>query len=265
MSDLEPGLITFAHLPGCPAPVCTAGTRTACWIKRSRPELSFVQSCPAVLLVTTIFWRAVWRYHDRGYRSALLDAGHMVENLVTAAKGMGMQTMTWLSMNDSVMRELIGVGDGEPSDAEEAVQGMVVWVNLASCPIDPAQPPRRATNPADPLTSIKRRPLSPSAPAFDAVLAAHRDCVADEAPREIRDPLTELTPLPPQVRIQAILRRKEVLQGLPVRQVLSERRACRDFSPGAIPVDHFCWPTRWLFRRHLCALAVGQRGDHPAL
>ena len=55
---------------------------------------------PAALLVSTIFCRSAWRYRNRGYRYALIDAGHLVQNLVTAANGLGIQTTTRLGNVD---------------------------------------------------------------------------------------------------------------------------------------------------------------------
>ena len=45
----------------------------------------------------------------RGYRNALHDAGYLIQNLVTVATGLGIQTMTRLHVNDVATRNLIGV------------------------------------------------------------------------------------------------------------------------------------------------------------
>ena len=60
---------------------------------------------------------------------ALLDAGHLVTNIVTTANGLGISTMARLQMNDSTMRELIGVPADPGFAALEAVQAMVVWAD----------------------------------------------------------------------------------------------------------------------------------------
>ena len=120
------------------------GQDTLTQIKRGRPDLAFLKSVPAALLVSTIFARSAWKY--RGYRMALADAGHLVTNIVTTANGLGISTMARLQMNDSTMRELIGVPADPDFATLEAVQAMVVWADDLQATRDdgsPAVPPRR--------------------------------------------------------------------------------------------------------------------------
>src|SRR5688572_2672086 len=121
-------------------------------IKRGRPDLDFLKTVPAALLVSTVFCRSTWRYRLRGYRYALVDAGHLVQNLVTAANGLGIQTTTRLSMNDRTMRELVGVQTNAPFGEAEAVQAMVVWAETATTPLA-AQPPRESASPVPPSST----------------------------------------------------------------------------------------------------------------
>jgi SagB-type dehydrogenase family enzyme len=44
------------------------------------PEI--VEGCAVTLLVTGIFWRSRFKYGQRGYRFTLLEAGHVVQNVV---------------------------------------------------------------------------------------------------------------------------------------------------------------------------------------
>ncbi|EDX85078.1 hypothetical protein S7335_2777 [Synechococcus sp. PCC 7335] len=43
-----------------------------------------LETTQLALVVTTIFQRSAWRYHDRAYRRVLLDAGHLLGNLEIA-------------------------------------------------------------------------------------------------------------------------------------------------------------------------------------
>ena len=123
----------------------------------------FLKTVPAALLVSTIFCRSTWRYRQRGYRYALLDAGHLVQNLVTAANGLGIQTTTRLSMNDRNTRELIGVaaeravrrrrgragdgrvgGHGGEADREAAGDAATADADASRCRRSRAQPLARA-------------------------------------------------------------------------------------------------------------------------
>ena len=48
-------------------------------------QLYISNNVPAALLVSTIFCRSAWRYRQRGYRCAIIDTGHLVQNLVGVA------------------------------------------------------------------------------------------------------------------------------------------------------------------------------------
>lgn len=112
------------------------GPETLSRLTRGRPDLMFLKTVPAAIFVSTLFSRSTWRFGRRGYRNALHDAGYLVQNLVTVATGLGIQTMTRLHLNESATRELIGV----PPDADfaqaESVQAMIVWADRATCPMD---------------------------------------------------------------------------------------------------------------------------------
>src|SRR6185437_7101369 len=73
IEGLEPGLY---HYSVRDFNLCKLreGHATLAAIKRGRPDLNFLKNVPAALLVSTIFWRSAWRYRQRGYRTALLDA-----------------------------------------------------------------------------------------------------------------------------------------------------------------------------------------------
>jgi SagB-type dehydrogenase family enzyme len=106
-------------------------------IKRGRPDLEFIKTVPAVLLVSTIFCRSSWRFRKRGYRDCLHDAGHLVQNLVTAGLGLGLRTLVRQVVNENNMRELIGLTPDATYAEEESVQTMVVWADEAKNPIKP--------------------------------------------------------------------------------------------------------------------------------
>lgn len=53
-------------------------------------QQDLVASAAAVVLVSAVFFRSVFKYGDRGYRFVLLEAGHVVQNAVLAAFGRGL-------------------------------------------------------------------------------------------------------------------------------------------------------------------------------
>ena len=213
-------------------------------IKKGRPDLEFLKTLPAVCLVSATYWRSIWRYGRRAYRTMLVDAGQAVQNLVTAGAGLGIQTVTRLRMNDYTMRELIGVKLDEPLESAESVLAMVAWADKAHQPMplpaasDPIpvahdhDEPTGEIAPGEPpppsMQTIHRPPLSARVIHDEATiepLFAHRDCVdPGVAVRELRPPLTELTPVPPNHNLADVAMNFDPEGGLSVRHVLMDRR-----------------------------------------
>lgn len=232
IEGLEPGLYHFSVKEHALRKL-RDGHAALAQIKKGRPDLEFLKTVPAALLVSTIFCRSAWRYRNRGYRYALVDAGHLVQNLVTAANGLGIQTTTRLAMNDRTTRELIGSSPVAPFAEAEAVQAMVVWAETAMSPIGKPEgdgnigASRAATEP------IPREPLSAHEPTpYEAIGVAHEDCVAPGvAVRGLRPPLTELKPVaddsPAAAELTAPATPTPATAGL--RDVMTRRRSARDF------------------------------------
>jgi SagB-type dehydrogenase family enzyme len=88
VTGLDPGLYHFDPLrPGLA--VLRAGLEPAEIAALSTyPEI--VAACGALVIVAAIFGRTRFKYGLRGYRFALLEAGHVGQNLVLAATGLGL-------------------------------------------------------------------------------------------------------------------------------------------------------------------------------
>jgi SagB-type dehydrogenase family enzyme len=273
--DLDPGLYHFDPRAFCLRKL-RDGPETLAQLKRGRPDLEFLKRAPGALLVTSNYSRAAAAHGRRGYRSVLVDCGKAVQNLVTVASGLGIQTITRLRMTESTTRELIGVPvDGDFSQ-EESVQSMVVWadrsqreaiethvpavaarqpatrtmfrseahkpvaineggVAVASLDVTDLMLPsmKRATMPA----IVRNISASPS-PYAAAILGAQDDCVAPGmAVREIRPPLTELTPMPADFRAAHLGPPGHHGTGLPLRELLLATKPVKDFGHDAIPRD----------------------------
>jgi SagB-type dehydrogenase family enzyme len=244
IDGLEPGLYHY-NIRDFSLCKLRDGAVTLATIKRGRPDLNFLKGVPGAILVSTNFWRSAWRYRQRGYRMALLDTGHMVQNLVAAANGLGIATMPRLQMNDKTMRELIGIDPDVKFGNAECVQAMVVWATPAKNPlIESPAIGQRAELPA-----IERAPLSQTFVPYGSIVATHEDCVAPGvALREIRSPLTELSPVPLD-SLSAAPNYTEKPQGGPsMRQVLMTRRSTRAFAERSISRDQFLAINRMAFR-----------------
>ena len=54
-------------------------------VRAALVDATLVDRASALLVVTAMFWRSRFKYGARGYRFALLEAGHVVQNAVLAA------------------------------------------------------------------------------------------------------------------------------------------------------------------------------------
>ena len=71
-----------------------------------------VKGAAAAVLLTNVFQRYTWRYRNRGYRYALIDSGHIGENLRLTARSAGLGETAPLRFRDDALNELLGI-DGQ--------------------------------------------------------------------------------------------------------------------------------------------------------
>ncbi len=69
-----------------------------------------------MLVLTAIFQRLRWKYQERSYRYALLEAGHLAQNAYLAATSMGMGACAVGAFIDAGLNGLLGV-DGKDEAA----------------------------------------------------------------------------------------------------------------------------------------------------
>lgn len=69
----------------------------------------FVRQAPVVVVLSAIFQRVRWRYRERGYRFALIEAGHIGQNLYLAAEAAGLGTCAVGSFVDDALNGLLGL------------------------------------------------------------------------------------------------------------------------------------------------------------
>jgi SagB-type dehydrogenase family enzyme len=72
----------------------------------------FVGDAPATIVIAAVFQRLRWRYRERAYRYALLEAGHAGQNLYLAAEATGLSTVAVGAFFDGQVNGLLGL-DGE--------------------------------------------------------------------------------------------------------------------------------------------------------
>lgn len=89
--------------------------------KRFLPTDFFAARPPVILALTAVFPRVQMKYLERGYRFALLEAGHIAQNLLLAATAMGLAAAPVGGFWDDPFNELLGL-----SPATEAVLYAVI-------------------------------------------------------------------------------------------------------------------------------------------
>jgi len=114
VEGLAPGIYSYAVAEH--ALVRVRPGAFAAEVERSLERPAQIAGAPALILLTNVFGRYAWRYGDRGYRFALIDTGHIGENLRLAARSAGLAESGLLRFHDDRLGELLGV-DGR----EEAV------------------------------------------------------------------------------------------------------------------------------------------------
>ena len=76
--------------------------------------------CAALFVVSATFWRTRFKYGLRGYRFALIEVGHIAQNLLLAATAFGRAAVPLGGLFDRRMDELLGL-DGVNESALYAV------------------------------------------------------------------------------------------------------------------------------------------------
>lgn len=81
-------------------------------LSRLRPSLTYpevLDGSALTMFVTAMFWRSRFKYGLRGYRFALLEAGHVMQNVLLAATALGLGAVPVGGLFDRRIDELLGV------------------------------------------------------------------------------------------------------------------------------------------------------------
>jgi SagB-type dehydrogenase family enzyme len=107
VEGLSPGLYHYSPtrhcvhvLPGAPRPDAIAAATIY-------PE--YVGGASIVLFVTALFERTTWKYGDRGYRYALIEAGHFAQNVALVAGALGLGAFSLGGYIDREVDDLLGI------------------------------------------------------------------------------------------------------------------------------------------------------------
>ena len=76
--------------------------------RRSSTRPSSITRPPLIVVVTAVFWRSRFKYGLRGYRFALLEAGHVVQNAVLAATELELPALPLGGFYDRRLDAIVG-------------------------------------------------------------------------------------------------------------------------------------------------------------
>jgi SagB-type dehydrogenase family enzyme len=105
---LEDGLYHFDPLRHV-LEVQSRGPSTLALLLEASIYPQIVEGCAATLLLTGMFWRSRFKYGLRGYRFALLEAGHVAQNILLMAGALGLAAAPIGGFYDRSVDELLRV------------------------------------------------------------------------------------------------------------------------------------------------------------
>ena len=117
--------------------------------------------------LTTIFHRSAWKYGSRAYRYCLLDAGHVAENLLLAARIHGLPARLDYDFNDAAINSFLCL--------DQTREACLAQVHALGC--SPATPVYDTGPPeSDNLPDFSRSAVRSSTPP--EILTVHQACSA---------------------------------------------------------------------------------------
>ena len=121
VETLEPGVYHYAVLPHAVEQV-----RSLAMPARFVSELflgqPYAAEASAVVVLTAVAERSLWKYGDRGYRYVLLEAGHVAQNLNLTAAALGLGCFNLGGFFDDDLSALLGLD----ADREFPLYGVAV-------------------------------------------------------------------------------------------------------------------------------------------
>lgn len=107
VAGLAGGLYHFDPLRGVLEAIRVGDERPAVVERSVYPAT--VGECAVLVAIAAVFWRARFKYGLRGYRFALIEAGHVAQNLLLAATALELGALPLSGFYDRPMDELLGL------------------------------------------------------------------------------------------------------------------------------------------------------------
>jgi SagB-type dehydrogenase family enzyme len=184
---------------------------------------------PAILAVSSTFWRNAWYYRVRAYRHTYWDSGTALSHIFAVAVTLNLSAELVMGYADAPTNALLGV-DGQREAA------------VALCALGRGSGPAPSAPAVDPV-DFPIRPLSAREHTFSAITAMHQASSltsSEEAaawragklrrmPPVPEGPLTQLRPLP-----------DDAFPAMPIEDLVFKRRSARHYDPEqTVPFSSF--------------------------
>ncbi len=123
VAGLEPGVYhynPFRHGLSLLGPVDRRAVREAL------ADPSIADAASAIIVVTGVFWRSRFKYGQRGYRFALLEAGHLVQNALLVAAQLDVAALPFGGFYDRRLDEVVNADGLDEASVHMLVLGGAV-------------------------------------------------------------------------------------------------------------------------------------------
>ena len=220
---------------------------------------------PAALLVglSSIHWREVWKYGERGFRYCQHDVGHAMAALSYAAAALGWQAQLLGAVSDAQLEQLLGIADQQGPEREHADCLLALYPQAElgdPPPLACWQPPAQLLEALE-TSQLAGRPnhLSPSHHDWPVIQQVTAAAARVDQPGDpgAQDREACVLPLPPDDQ--------QIRAAVEARLLFRSRRSATQMDPRrSMPArDFFRLLQRLLAHRHNPPLAV--LGRAPAI
>ncbi len=181
---------------------------------------SSISQAPAVIVLTSTFWRNAWKYGPRAYRHSYWDGGVVVANALAVTNALGLPGEVVLGFVDAQVNRLI--------DVDPEHEAAIALIGLGGGAPAPA-----VTHELERL-DLATMPLSSFEERFEAIPAAHRATSLDSTAAVAGwRRANEASTLPPARQPDTPLRSA----GTGLQAAITGRRSTRAFSHAPITLE----------------------------
>lgn len=187
------------------------------------------ESAAAFFYITGIFFRSSWKYRKRAYRYLLLDAGHLLSNLIYALKSQKLDFSIQMDFHDNDVNTLLGL------DREKEV--CLAMVRIENNPAERAGSESAAPLSALPPSIINAGRVSEKEVFYKELTAIHRaGLIVNKRPEkdDFSQSITQITP-----EKWHPIKSNRPFERADYVEILFKRRSKRNFVSTPMDQGHF--------------------------